>query len=62
MEELEKKKDDQGNWQENYTRMKMLIESLQSERDMFHKRLLLANMSKLVQPKVDEIEYDPMQN
>lgn len=29
---------------------------------MLQKRLLLANMNKLTQPKVDEIEHDPMQN
>ena len=40
----------------------MLLETLESERDMLKKRLLRANVIKLDQSKPEPIENDPMHN
>jgi hypothetical protein len=60
--DLEKNKNDQENWQESYNRMKMLIDSLQSERDMLRNRLLQSNLKNFVKPIEEQDEIDPMLN
>lgn len=60
---MEKNRSDKENWDESYNRMKTMIDNLESERDLLRKRLFLANLKNLDQPKAEEEEeWDPMLN